>query len=315
VYSDGFYFHNTKAKERWKRDEWNRVRVRCAGDPMHLEMWLNGEKITDYRIPEGSGEFAKTGKIGLQVHGGSDAPPTAKVMFKNVRLRELPDDAGRYWTADRDGALALTPAGERAGWRALFNGRDLEGWEATGDGQGYRVRDGVLEFLAAGGSPHLATKRDYTDFQLRLDFKIAKMANSGLFLRAARDGSNPAFSGCEIQILDDFNWESVTNTTLAPYQFSGGLYGAVPPGAKGALRPLGEWNTYQVTYQGDHIVTVLNGRVLYDVHTTELEHLSQGAPFAERAKTGFIGLQRHAPGGTLEGDAYAWFRNLYIREL
>ena len=153
---------------------------------------------------------------------------------------------------------------------------------------------------------------DYRDFQLRLDFKTTRRANSGLFLRGARDGSNPAYSGCEIQILDDFHWEEDTNSKLQPYQFTGGLYGAVAPGPKDALRPLGEWNTYQVTYQGSRIVTVLNGKVLYDVDTFELK---QGKPFAERAQTGFIGLQRHGPAGALDGDVYAWFRNLYIREL
>ena len=78
------------------------------------------------------------------------------------------------------------------------------------------------------------------------------------------------------------------------------------------MRPLGEWNTYQVTYKGSRLVTVLNGKVLYDVDTLELK---QGKSFAERAATGFIGLQRHGPSGKLDGDVYAWFRNLYIREL
>jgi hypothetical protein len=36
--------------------------------------------------------------------------------------------------------------------------------------------------------------------------------------------------------------------------------------------------------------------------------------FRGRAKTGFIGLQRHAP-GEVEGEAYAWFRNIWLREL
>ena len=52
--------------------------------------------------------------------------------------------------------------------------------------------------------------------------------------------------------------------------------------------------------------------MLYDVDTTEVE---AKPPFAQRAPTGFIGLQRHAPGGEVEGEAYAWFRNLFVREL
>jgi hypothetical protein len=137
------------------------------------------------------------------------------------------------------------------------------------------------------------------------------MANSGLFLRAARDGSNPAFSGCEIQILDDGDWERVTGSKLAPWQFTGSLYGAVPAGEK-LLHPPGEWNTYEILYRGPRLAVALNGRLLYDVDTLALAPES-GAPFAERAKTGFIGLQAHS--GAVDGEASLWFRNLMVERL
>ncbi len=309
VYSDGWLFHNPEIKARWKRDEWNRVRVRCVGQPMHLTMWLNGEQVTDYRLPEASGPFSPSGKVGLQVHGGGVEGGYAR--FRNIRARELPDDVGTYWEAKKDGLLELTAAGKAAGWSSLFNGKDLKGW--SGGDSGYAVRNGELVFLVEGSSPYLATEADYTDFQLRLDFKVSKMANSGLFLRSARGGGNPSFTGCEVQILDDFNWEAETGSKLKPYQFTGGLYGAVAAKPK-VLRPLGEWNTYDVIYRGSRILVSLNGKVLYDVDTKDLKP-EQGAPFADRVPTGFIGLQRHGPAGKVDGDAYAWFRNLYVRPL
>ena len=53
---------------------------------------------------------------------------------------------------------------------------------------------------------------------------------------------------------------------------------------------------------------------MYDVDTVDLERAKP--PFAERAPTGFIGLQRHAPGKEAAGGkAFAWFRNLFVREL
>ena len=315
IYCDGYYFHNPHGAVRYKKDAWNHFRVRCAGDPMHVVVWLDGELLTDFRIPEGSGAFASSGLIGLQVHGSPGAPAGSKVQFKNIRILELPDDAGVYFQSDARGIATLTPQGEDAGWHALFDGKSLAGWRAEGDGSGYRVKDGVLEFLTRGNSPHLATEADYRDFQLRLDFKVARAANSGLFLRAARDGTNPAFSGCEIQILDDFHWEEDTGTKLLPYQHTGGLYGSLANTKPAALRPLGEWNTYDVTFHGSRIVAYLNGALLYDVDTFELDVPSDTRPFAERAKTGFIGLQRHAPSGAVEADAYAWFRNIFVREL
>lgn len=312
LYSAGYFLHNPAGAGLWEQEAWNHVRVRVAGNPMHCEMWINGTKTTDHRLADGTRPLATTGLIGLQVHGGGNAPEGAKAAFKDVRVRPLPAGTGDYWTTDEGGRMALTAAGARAGWESLFNGRDTTGWVAQGDGRGYRARDGMLEFLVEGGSPQLVTTRDFQDFQLRLDFKIARRANSGLFLRARRDGSNPAYSGREVQILDDHNWEADTNSKLKAWQFTGSLYGAVAPSKK-ALRPNGEWNTLCVTLDGPRMVTVLNGRILYDVDTEGLTP-EQGAAFAERAATGFIGLQRHAPGG-IEGDAYAWFRNLYVREL
>lgn len=313
IYSNGYLFHNTAAKARWRRGEWNRVRVRCVGSPPHVIVWLNGERVTDFQVPEGLGTFAPRGRIGLQVHGDRADPVGSKVMFKDLRVRELPEGAGTYFVRDEAGFLHLTAAGEANGWRALFNGRDLVGWHTPEGAEGYRVQDGTLELLKHGRSPHIATDRDYRDFQLRLDFKTARLANSGLFLRAARDDANPAFSGCEVQILDDHNWEAAKGA-LKPWQFTGGIYGAVAPGAKGALKPIGEWNTYELTVVGPRMMCALNGKILWDVDTSTVTP-EEGKPFVERAPTGFIGLQRHADPRDVEGDAFAWFRNVYLREL
>lgn len=276
---------------------------------MHVAFWLNGELLTDYRLPTSAGIFAPTGRIGLQVHGARAEPEYSVVRFKNITVTELDRETGGFWIAAKSGQLKLTAAGQQAGWRSLFNGKDLTGWTGAGDGSGYAVRNGELAFLVKGRSPYLMTDEDFQDFDLRMDFKIARMANSGLYLRSGRDGGNPSYTGCEIQILDDFNWESVTNSKLAPYQFSGGLYGSVEPKIKDALRPLGEWNTYEVHFHGSRLQTQLNGQILYDVDTTKVPGKP---PFAERVKTGFIGMQRHAP-AQVEGDAYAWFRNVFIR--
>jgi hypothetical protein len=312
IYSDGFYQHNWAGSERFKRAEWNHFRLRCVGTPMHLKCWMNGEVLTDYQIPEGSGKFARQGKLGLQVHGSAGAPEGSKVMFRKLRLRELPD--GDCFEAakgkrGREGQLSVTELGEAAGWTALFNGKNLDGWKAAG--KGFDVKNGELRLLKEGGSPHLMTTKDYADFHLRFEFQIDRMTNSGLFLRAKRDGSNPAYSGCELQILDDFNWEKVTDSKLEPYQFTGGLYGARAPDTKDALKPLGEWNTYDVWYRANRLTVRLNGRPMHDVDTHKV---GGKPPFAERAKTGFIGLQRHA-GGHVKGESFARFRNIFIRPL
>lgn len=87
------------------------------------------------------------------------------------------------------------------------------------------------------------------------------------------------------------------------------------PGVQDALLPAGQWNSLEITYQGSRLRTVLNDRVLYDVDTHAVPVLQPGArPFAERARRGFLGLQRHAP-KEVQGEAYAWFRNVFVRPL
>ena len=248
IYSDGYLRHNEEGASKFLRDEWNEMEVVCTGFDMHIRFRLNGEWITDYRLPPDSAGYAPTGLIGLQVHGGRE--DTGSARFRNLRIRPLPIFGEEAFEAGEGSILSLTEAGTEAGWAPLFDGESLDGWGVAGEDGRYRAGDGVLAFEARGGGGQLETAEDYTDFRLRLDFKISKMANSGVFLRAARDGSNPAYSGCEVQILDDFNWEAVTGTELEPFQFTGGLYGSVPSGDPGALNPVGEWNTYEILYRG-----------------------------------------------------------------
>ena len=230
IYSDGYLQHCSGGTARFRRDDWNDLRVRCTGFDMRIEVWLNGEELTDFELAPGDpGEYAISGRIGVQVHGGRE--DTGAARFRNLRVKELPLFGEELFVPSADAPGSLVPSADaaRSGWKPLFDGRSLAGWTVAGEPDRYRAADGVLSFLARGAGGELRTERDFRDFRLRLDFRIARMANSGLFLRAARDGSNPAFSGCEVQILYDFDWESVTGSKLKPWQFTGSLYGAVPP--------------------------------------------------------------------------------------
>lgn len=312
IYSDGFLKHNEHGIDAWKKDDWNRIDVRSTGRDMHVEVQLNGAPLVDFQMPAGVEGYAPTGLIGLQVHGERDDPAANACRFRNIRIQELSVTAIDPFTIDDQGALARTPWGIAQGWTSLFDGRDLAGWEPAEGTTGYAVQDGAIALLTQGDSAHLRTKDDYQDFALRLDFKIAEMTNSGLFLRGDRKGGDPAWTGCEIQIIDDFNWERVTHSTLKPWQFTGSLYGSVPPAVK-ALKPLGEWNTYEVEYRGSYIATKLNGKELYAVDTSKVAVPEGHLSFDKRSTRGFIGLQRHAPDG-VKGEAYAWFKNIYVRK-
>ncbi len=246
--------------------------------------------------------------------GGLAPCPDPAAGPEKSQAGDLPVYDARFFKCDNEGFLDLLKEGESKGWHKLFNEQDLSGWEPVGDAKGYLVRDRMLVFPAAGPGGYIRTVRDFTDFELRLDFKIARLANSGVFLRGDRQKPDPVFSGCEIQILDDFNWEHDTGYQPKEWQYTGSLYASVPPRVR-ALRPLGAWNSFLIKYVGSRIRVELNGELLYDVDTHEVPVLQSGKPlFGDRVRSGFIGLQRHAP-EQVQGDAYAWFRNIFLREI
>jgi lysophospholipase L1-like esterase len=75
----------------WKRGEWNHMAARIEGDTPHIQVWLNGVKVTDWRdtanhLPDG----AVDGMIALQVHGGNRWIPGGYHRFRNISVRELP---------------------------------------------------------------------------------------------------------------------------------------------------------------------------------------------------------------------------------
>src|SRR3954451_1204268 len=73
-------------------------------------------------------------------------------------------------------ALANDPP---AGFTALFNGKDLKGWKATGKMEVWGAENGVL-YVKGGGGGWLMTEKEYSDFELRLEFKMPKKGNSGV---------------------------------------------------------------------------------------------------------------------------------------
>lgn len=313
IYSDGFLAHNEGGKARFKKDEWNQLRLRVTGKDMRIEAWLNGEALVDYRLPAGAPGYAAAGLIGLQVHGDRDDPAGASARFRRIRVKDLAPISAEHFIEEKDGQLAITPWGVANGWASLFDGRSLQGWEEADGVGGFVAKDGLLRLQTKGGASHLRTKEDYKDFELQLDFAMARGTNSGVFLRGDRKGGDPAWSGCEVQILDDHNWEEDQKYQLKPWQFTGSLYGSVAPRSK-ALRPHGEWNRMAIRMQGSRARTVLNNAVLWEVDTAEVPVPEGQKPFTQRAPSGFVGIQRHAPEG-LQVESYMQIRNIFVRRL
>ncbi len=194
IYADGFLNHNPDGIKLWKKDEWNTIEVRSSGADMHIVAKLNDAPLVDFTMEKGAEGYAPTGLIGLQVHGDRDDPAANACRFRNIRIVELAPTDVREFKADDAGVLAPTPWGIARGWRSLFDGRSLDGWEPADGKTGFAVRDGLLTLLTQGDSGYLRTTADFEHFALRLDFKIAEMTNSGVFRN--RSGKDTAQSSC-----------------------------------------------------------------------------------------------------------------------
>ncbi|MDB6136085.1 MAG: hypothetical protein JWM59_4328, partial [Verrucomicrobiales bacterium] len=191
----------------------------------------------------------------------------------------------------------------------LYNGRDLSGWtNAVGKpvtaGSGWAVEaDGVLHRTGKGGN--LFTDKEYGDFELTWDWKIAKAGNSGVKYRV-REYPGKGFLGCEYQMLDDVNHP---DGKIGAKRQTASLYDILPPAADKKLSPPGEWNTSKIVVKGTHIEHWLNGAKVLEVDVSSdtfktaraASKFKDAAGFAENTK-GRLMLQDH-------GDE-TWFRNI-----
>ena len=209
-------------------------------------------------------------------------------------------------------------AAQEEGFTPLFNGKDLTGWVygRRGDaenrtGKGYQVEDGVL-FTTREDGGNLFTEKEYADFILRFEFKLTENANNGIGIRAPLSG-DAAYAGMEIQVLHDSGSQY---TDLRPAQYHGSVY-QMFPAKRGFQKPVGEWNSEEITVKGRQITVTLNGVTIVDANLDDVKdeallakHRDLGRPEGSRgiANTkGHIGLLGH--GTRVE------FRNIRIREL
>ena len=189
------------------------------------------------------------------------------------------------------------------GWPALFNDDLSNATTKPGD---WTFENGVL---VARNHETLWTKKSYHDFVLDLEFKVAKEANSGVFLRSG--DIDDVLAALEIQVHE--------NQDGALYGMVGAIYNAQPP-SKNMAKPVGEWNRFTITCQDSHVSLIFNGEEVFNVDLNDWKepHLNpDGTPnkfsraLKDFSRTGPIGLQG------LHGKAQApvWYRNLRIKEM
>jgi hypothetical protein len=258
--------------------EWNQYRVLAEGP--RLRVWINGEQVSDL-THEGMYASHPRGFIGLQVHGIGGGQGPYEVRWRDIYIREVRT--------------------KEAGWKALYNGKDLTGLETTGNW--LPEKDGVLAIRPRAGElgwdrfdAYLWTAEPYGDFILDLQYSYPQGGNSGVYFRVA-DRADPVNTGIEAQILDC--WGKADDQMTA--HDHAGIISTSPPKVNASVAP-GEWNHMILCMRGGHLEVDLNGsRVIdLDASTTGLK---------DRPARGYIGLQDHGVPNELR------FRNILLKEL
>ena len=219
----------------------------------------------------------------------------------------------------------LSAAEKAAGWQLLWDGKTLDGWVGEKGVLTVLPRKGIndgkwvdipKEQAALGGGGDLVTAKDYRDFELSVDFRLTKAANSGIKYFYNKD----KFKGTceEYQILDEAHPDS-TKGRDGKCRRVASLYDMMPANAEPYVKPLGQWNTAKIVSKGTHVEHWLNGtKVLeYERGSAEFRAIVAQSKYAKEEKpgehwgeapTGRIKLQDHS-------DSTVSFRNLKIREL
>lgn len=206
---------------------------------------------------------------------------------------------------------ALTAAERAAGWQLLFNGTDLTGWKCNnGKPIAAPIENGALVPYKSGGYI-IIHEKTYGDFILKCDVRWeAEKCNSGIFVRVA-DPANPVHTGFEIQVM--------SGTGTGKHDF-GAIYDLVPI-TRNAGKPVGEWNSVEITCRGPRLSVKVNGEQVSTINCDEFtqpgvcpdgqkhKYKLNGQPRAVKdfARQGYLGFQDHG--------AKVWYKNVKVLAL
>jgi hypothetical protein len=269
-----------------------------------------------------------SGFIALQVHALQKGQKEGtQIIWKNVKI--LTDSLSKYARKSPLTPVStknkLTIDEEKNGWELLWDGKTTDGWRGAKldefPEKGWQIQNDELTVLASGGAESAAggdivTKKLYSDFELKVDFKITEGANSGIKYYVDTDlNKGPGSSiGLEYQILDDENHPDAKLGNHEGSRTIASLYDLIKADPNKLVNPIGEWNSAYIISKNNHVEHWLNGvKVLeYERKSPEYSKLVSESKYAEwpnfgEAEQGHILLQDH-------GNRVS-FRNVKIKSL
>lgn len=318
---------NAAGQNAFKNGTWNHYRIEAIGS--QIRTWVNGVSCANL-----VDEMTAAGFIAFQVHSiGKNDRAGQKVRWKDVFITTDLTRIQRQETTAPEVSLLVNKLSEnerRKGWRLLWDGKTADGWRgAKSDDfpdRGWSMKDGILAVEKSDGAESanggdIITHRQFSDFELCVDFKISEGANSGIkyFVQPEINKGAGSAIGLEFQILDNQKHPDAEKGTDGNRTL-GALYDLIPPqnlsevGRRRDIRHKnGQWNQARIVVQSGRVEHWLNEIKIieYDRFSQTFAALVGHSKYREienfgRFTAGHILLQDH-------GDAVE-FRSIKIRE-
>jgi len=216
----------------------------------------------------------------------------------------------------------LTEDEKAAGWKLLFNGKNMAGWHnfnKTTVGTSWKIDDEamMLDVVPNGNvwksldGGDIVSEDEFENFELHLEWKIYNCGNSGIMFNVKEDTSYccPWMTGPEMQVLDNSCHPDAKYETHR----AGDLYDMIACRIE-VVRPAGQWNQVRLISNNGKVEHWLNGKKLveYEMHNDKWKEMIANSKFKDFKdfgimKKGKISLQDHSD--------RVWYRNVKIREL
>ena len=272
---------------------WDITATPETGDPypQWMELTQTGGKIEGRVQPRGGawrpivGAHVESGKLTIDVFAAAGHRPAINWELTSVSGDSLEGVEMRGDAAGPKLAAVRAPALDRAmpkSWskpKAIFDGKDLKGWEPIGKvgNSKWVARDGELvndnpeiPGKRGPGSANIKTTAKFQDFKLHIEVDCPDGGNSGIYLRGRY----------ELQVG--------TEGGRLPSHEMGAIYSYYPP-PSGSELGLGKWTAFDVTLVGRHVTVLRDGKMYHD--DVEIPGPTGGALDSHEAEPGPIYLQ------------------------
>ncbi len=201
------------------------------------------------------------------------------------------------------------------GWTDLFDGASLRGWRMYGKpagtpiGEGWKVEEGLLHKLPGVKGGDIISEKQYTDFELAWEWRVAKDGNNGVKYLVTE--ARPGAPGYEYQMIDDLSgrWK-----TLRDKSKTAAFYEVLPPAADKPVKPAGEWNSSRVLVQGNHVEHWLNGAKVLE-YAFGSDAVKAGVADSKFKKYPDFGTKLTGHIMLTDHNDEAWYRTIRIREI